>query len=137
MISPEVGGAATLTKMSRVAMLASVMVVLALVCRKKRALADVVVEAESAKAPLPFFLAAFALLVVASSIGWILEAVQTVGSTVLRACLAVSIAALSVETSLEKLVALGWRPIAPMAGGAIFAALYMLTVIFPSPVTFS
>jgi len=45
-------------------------------------------------------------------------------------CLVVSIAALGVKTSLEKLSKLGWRPIALFVFEALFILSWMLVALF-------
>jgi uncharacterized membrane protein YadS len=71
----------------------------------------------------------FAALAAANSLGWLPTAAVTLGSELSRWCLVVSIAALGVKTSLEKLAELGWRPIALLSGEAAFVAGYMLLVV--------
>ena len=128
-ISPEVGDAATLAKMFRVAMLMPVVVILALTFHAERKKS----ETPGAKTPiLPLFLVVFAALAGANSMGWLSHEVVTISSEVSRWCLVISIAALGVKTSLEKLAALGWKPIVLMSSEAIFVATYMLSVVFVS-----
>lgn len=127
MISPTVGDAAMLAKMFRVAMLMPVVMVLALVFHRGRKSAG---GAGSKTAILPLFLVAFAALAALNSFGWIPPAVTEVTSSLSRWCLVISIAALGVKTSLEKLAELGWKPIALLSGESIFVAAYMLSVVF-------
>lgn len=129
-ISPEVGNSATLAKMFRVAMLMPVVVVLAMVFRGER-------ERESGgsgkKPPLlPLFLVVFAALAAANSMGWLSQGVVEASSTLSRWCLVISIAALGLKTSLEKLAELGWKPIVLMSSEALFVAGYMLMVVYIS-----
>ncbi|WP_414635660.1 YeiH family protein [Aromatoleum sp.] len=129
-ISPEVGDAATLAKMFRVAMLMPVVVVLALVFHSERKRQN---GGEGKKTPiLPLFLVAFAGLAALNSLGFLSHDVVEASSTLSRWCLVISIAALGVKTSLEKLAALGWKPIALMSGEALFVAGYMLLVVYAS-----
>ena len=44
-------------------------------------------------------------------------------------CLVISIAALGVKTSLQKLSELGWRPIILLASEALFIAAWMLGMV--------
>lgn len=128
-ISPEVGDSATLAKMFRVAMLMPVVVILALTFHTERKNS----EGGGAKTPiLPLFLVAFAALATLNSMGWLPQEVIDVSSTVSRWCLVISISALGVKTSLEKLAELGWKPIALMSSEAIFVATYMLIIVFIS-----
>ena len=125
MISPQVGDAATLAKMFRVALLMPVVLALAVHAGRSRNSG-----AGSRNGPLmPVFLLVFAALAAANSLGWLPPGAVTLGSEFSRWCLVVSIAALGVKTSLEKLAELGWRPIALLAGEAVFVAGYMLLVV--------
>lgn len=129
-ISPDVGDAATLAKMFRVAMLMPVVVVLALLFHGARRKAN---GGSSKKTPiLPLFLVAFAALAALNSLGWLPHGVVEASSTLSRWCLVISISALGVKTSLEKLAELGWKPIVLMSGEALFVAGYMLLVVYLS-----
>ncbi|WP_211166677.1 putative sulfate exporter family transporter [Aromatoleum anaerobium] len=129
-ISPEVGDAATLAKMFRVAMLMPVVVVLALVFHGERKKAN---GGSSKKTPiLPLFLVAFAALATLNSLGLLSHGVVETSSTLSRWCLVISISALGVKTSLEKLAELGWKPIVLMSSEALFVAGYMLLVVYLS-----
>ena len=129
-ISPEVGDSATLSKMFRVAMLMPVVVIFALSFAKQRA---AVTEGSAGKPPLlPLFLVVFAVLAAINSLGWIPAPVVEAASTLSRWCLVISIAALGVKTSLEKLAELGWKPIALMSSEAAFVCIYMFTVVMVS-----
>lgn len=128
-ISPEVGDSATLAKMFRVAMLMPVVVILALSFHTQRKQSETV----GTKTPiLPLFLVVFAALAAINSMGWLPQEVIDISSTVSRWCLVISIAALGVKTSLEKLAALGWKPIVLMSSEALFVASYMLVVVLLS-----
>ena len=64
------------------------------------------------------------------SLGWIPAQVVEVSSDVSRWCLVISIAALGVKTSFEKLAALGWKPIVLLSSETLFIAFYMLAIVF-------
>ncbi|MEI8598578.1 putative sulfate exporter family transporter [Vibrio sp. M60_M31a] len=51
-------------------------------------------------------------------------------SEISKWCLVISIAALGVKTSFEKLFSLGWKPIILLLLNAMFIAVYMLMVIY-------
>ena len=87
--------------------------------------------AASARRPplLPFFLVMFVLLVTVNSLGLIPPAVQHVASDLSGWALVVSISALGIKTSFEKIAALGWRPIALMVAEALFVAAWMMMVV--------
>lgn len=88
-------------------------------------------SAASARRPplLPFFLVMFVLLVTVNSLGLIPLAVQHVASDLSGWALVVSISALGIKTSFEKIAALGWRPIALMVAEALFVAAWMMMVV--------
>ena len=88
-------------------------------------------SAASARRPplLPFFLLMFVLLVAVNSLGLIPPAVQHVASDLSGWALVVSISALGIKTSFEKIAALGWRPIALMVAEALFVAAWMMMVV--------
>lgn len=128
MISPEVGDAATLAKMFRVAMLMPVVVLLVFVFRKDR---EAHGEGEAAKQPIvPLFLLVFIGLIVINSLGLIPADVATLSSDVSKWCLVISIAALGVKTSFEKLSELGWKPVILLMSNAVFIAAYMLVIVY-------
>ena len=87
--------------------------------------------AASARRPplLPFFLVMFVLLVAVNSLGLSPPAVQHVASDLSGWALVVSISALGIKTSFEKIAALGWRPIALMVAEAPFVAAWMMMVV--------
>ena len=88
-------------------------------------------SAASARRPplLPFFLVMFVLLVAVNSLGLIPPAMQHVASDLSGWALVVSISALGIKTSFEKIAALGWRPIALMVAEALFVAAWMMMVV--------
>jgi uncharacterized integral membrane protein (TIGR00698 family) len=124
-ISPRAGDSATFVKLLRVAMLLPVVLVFSFVFR---ASAEGAVERQ----PLvPWFLVAFAALVVASSTGLLPAQAASSLSSVSRWCLVTAIAALGVKTSFEEFAGLGWRPAALMVGETLFlGALVFGTLLF-------
>jgi uncharacterized membrane protein YadS len=116
--------------MFRVAMLMPVVVILAFSFHSARQASE---SGAGAKTPiLPLFLVVFALLAAANSMGWLPAQAVAISTEVSRWCLVISISALGVKTSLEKLAELGWQPIALMTSEAMFVAGYMLLVVFLS-----
>jgi len=135
MISSEVGDAATLAKMFRVAMLMPVVMFLVFFFRDAR---NQSAEAEGKKQPLvPGFLLVFIGLVVLNSMGLLSSEMVAVSSDISKWCLVISIAALGMKTSFEKLAKLGWRPVILFFANTTFIAGYMLMVIYLSRVTAS
>ena len=126
-LSPEVAQSATLVKMFRVAMLVPVVLCVALAFRAPAHAAGQ--PRPRGPALLPGFLMAFIALVVANSLGAIPVPLQSAAAGVSAWALVVAIAALGVKTSFEKIVRLGWRPIALLVSETLFIALFMLLAV--------
>lgn len=122
-VSPAVAQSATLAKMFRVALLVPVVLVVALAFRARNGRTG---NGHRQGGLLPGFLLAFIALVIANSQGWIAAPVQDVAGAVSAWALVIAIAALGVKTSFEKIVQLGWRPIALLVSETLFIALFML-----------
>jgi uncharacterized integral membrane protein (TIGR00698 family) len=108
MISPETGDVATYVKLLRVAMLLPAVFTIAFVLARTGA------QRTGTQPVLPGFLIAFALLVVANSIGLIPHVLIDLANDVSRWCLVTAIAALGMKTSFKELFAAGWRPLGLM-----------------------
>jgi uncharacterized integral membrane protein (TIGR00698 family) len=123
-ISPQAGDNATFVKLLRVAMLLPVVLGFSLVFHAR--------AKGAARQPLvPWFLIAFAALVVASSFGLLPSQAVSSISSVSRWCLVTAIAALGVKTSFAEFASLGWRPVALLIGETLFlAALVFGTLLF-------
>jgi uncharacterized membrane protein YadS len=121
--SVAAGDAATLVKLFRVMLLVPVVLLIGMAMRRRS-------EETSAPRALPLFLVAFILLLVANSAGLVPAAAADALSQVSRWCLIVAIAALGVKTSLQQFAALGWRPIALMAGETVFLAALVLVALW-------
>ena len=127
-ISRETGDAATLVKLMRVAMLLPVIVVAVMITRL--GLGDVKGEGSDARPPLlPWFVVAFAVLVVINSLGWIPQPAIAFGNDVSRWCLVAAIAGIGMKTQLSELVTVGIKPIVLMVGETIFLALLVLLAL--------
>jgi uncharacterized integral membrane protein (TIGR00698 family) len=111
-LSPEAGDAATITKLMRVAFLLPVLLVISASLRARLgspAQADAV---PLPKTPLlPWFIIAFAALMLLNSTGWVPAPVQTGASDLSQAFLVLAIAAVGLKTSLKDVTQLGWRPV--------------------------
>lgn len=129
-ISPEVARSASLAKMFRVAMLVPVVLVMAMLFRNE-VMAAAAAGGRTAKRPtlLPFFLVAFIVLVIVNSLGWVPVPAQTLAADLSAWALVISISALGVKTSFEKIAALGWRPIALLVSETLFVAVFMTIVV--------
>ena len=119
-MSHETGDVATMVKLMRVAMLLPVIVLAAGITRAK--------GAEGAARPplLPWFAAAFAVLVAINSTGWIAKPVQDLGNDVSRWFLVAAIAGIGMKTRLKEVAGVGIKPIVLMVGETVFLALLVL-----------
>jgi uncharacterized integral membrane protein (TIGR00698 family) len=121
--STETGDAATIVKLLRVAMLLPACLAIGLALHVRGA------AAAHAAPVLPWFAAAFALLVVINSLGWVPGLVVEAGSTISRACLVMAIAAIGMKTSLKSLVDMGFRPVLLVVVETLVLAAMVLGVI--------
>jgi uncharacterized integral membrane protein (TIGR00698 family) len=122
-LSPETGDTATIVKLLRVAMLlpACLVIGLALHVGGRKA---------ARSAPLlPWFAVAFALLVVAGSVGFIPAAVAKAGNELSRWCLVTAIAAIGMKTSLRSLVDMGLKPVMLVVLETVFLAVLVLIFV--------
>ena len=128
-LSQETGDTATLVKLLRVAMLVPVIALAAWVSRVAIA-RDSGQTSGAVKAPLlPWFAIGFIALVAIHSSGALPPAVVQGGMQLSLACLVSSMAAIGVRTHLREIVAVGWRPVALMAGETLFLALLFVIAI--------
>jgi uncharacterized integral membrane protein (TIGR00698 family) len=128
-ISPDVADFATLSKMFRVAMLMPVVVVFAMLFRHSRAAASPGTSVKLSQVTPVFLLVFIGLAVLNNTVSLPKEAVSTL-TNLSGWCLVVSIAALGVKTSLDKLSKLGWRPIALFVFEALFILGWMVVALF-------
>ena len=111
-MSPEAGDAATITKLMRVAFLLPVLLVISASLRTRVASRTQVADVPVPKTPLlPWFIIAFAALMLLNSTGWLPALVQTGASDLSQAFLVLAIAAVGLKTSLKDVTQLGWRPV--------------------------
>jgi uncharacterized integral membrane protein (TIGR00698 family) len=124
-ISPEAGDTATVVKLMRVAMLLPVIIAIGLWGRSK---ADL--DRHEHPPLLPWFVAAFAALVVVNSLVPIPEFIREGGNTASRWCLVAAISALGVKTHFSEIVEIGWKPVVLMVLETAFIAALVLLVIW-------
>lgn len=121
-ISSEVGDAAVLTKLLRVALLLPVVMAITLVVRHRLR-----GEVQNSGDPLlPPFLLAFVALVVIGSLGFIPASVGTALNGTARACLVIAIAAVGLKTSPLEMKKVGARAFALLAAETVFLASLVL-----------
>lgn len=115
-MSRETGDVATVVKLMRVAMLLPVILCAAMITRAQGG------DSEAHPRPplLPWFAVAFVVVAAINSVGWIGEGLQTFGNEMSRACLAIAISAIGMNTQLKEILAVGFKPIALMVGEAVF-----------------
>ena len=116
-MSRETGDVATIVKLMRVAMLLPVIICAAMITRAQSG------SRAGPRPPLlPWFAVAFVVVAAVNSVGWIGQSVQAFGNELSRACLAVSMSAIGMNTQLKEILAVGFKPIALMVGEAVFLA---------------
>jgi uncharacterized integral membrane protein (TIGR00698 family) len=121
LVSNHTGDIATVVKLTRVACLVPVVLVLCVLFHTRAR------STEFDLPPLvPVFLIGFVLIMVANTYGLIAPAALTHINALSRACLVTAIAALGVKTSLQALGQLGWRPVALLVGETVWIALLVL-----------
>ncbi len=123
-ISEETGTIATFTKLLRVALLLPVVFAFTLVFRGAAS------KQSGAQPPLPWFLIAFAVLVLITSTGIIPAPVLEAAKNTSRWCLVIAIAALGMKTTLKSVAAVGPRAIALLVGETVFLLLLVLALIW-------
>jgi len=124
-ISPEAGDTATVVKLMRVAMLLPVIVTVGLWARRRGG------HGEGERPPLlPWFVTAFAALVVVNSLVPLSELVRETGNVASRACLVAAISALGIKTHFQEIVEIGWKPVVLMVLETLFIAGLALLAIW-------
>jgi uncharacterized integral membrane protein (TIGR00698 family) len=119
-MSKATGDTATVVKLMRVAMLLPVITLTVMLMHSGPA-------AEGKKPPLlPWFAAAFAVLVLVNSLGWIPRQVAATGSTFSGWCLVAAIAAIGAKTQVRQLLSVGLKPIVLMVGETVLMAVIVL-----------
>ena len=124
-ISPEAGNVATVIKLSRVALLAPVLMLLPLVIGKDP-------DSKGSTGLIPWFLVGFAALVAVSSLVDIPKTVIDICSTGATASLLLAIVATGIRSPMQQLLEQGWRMAMPVIiatlsslGLAIIAAMLL------------
>ena len=124
-ISPEAGDTATVVKLMRVAMLLPVIVAVGLWARRRGG------HGEGERPPLlPWFVTAFAVLVVINSVVPIPEFMREAGNSASRWCLVAAISALGIKTHFSEIVEIGWKPVVLMILETLFIAGLALVAIW-------
>lgn len=99
------GEAGTVSKLARVLLLAPMVLLLPLLSARDPG------ATPQGRAPVPWFVFGFLLLVIASTLGWIPEASKPMLAWATQLLLALSLAAVGLETNFRGIIAHGWRPL--------------------------
>lgn len=103
--SVDTGDTATIVKLMRVAMLVPTVVVISFMSRRHHA------EGARRPPPVPWFIIAFAVLMLINSTGWVPLQIQNLASAISRWCLVIAISAIGMKTSLKALYKMGHKPV--------------------------
>jgi uncharacterized integral membrane protein (TIGR00698 family) len=111
-VSETAGDSAVIVKLFRVFLLLPVVLIIGAAFAGKEA-------GSRAKVPVPVFALVFLALVAVNSLGLVPGIAKTIGGEASRWFLLLAIAALGLDTSLKRMVALGWRPVAVVTGATL------------------
>jgi uncharacterized integral membrane protein (TIGR00698 family) len=121
----DAGEFATVSKLTRVLMLAPLVLLLAALAR--RALSAV---ASDARTPTPWFVYVFIALVLLASSGGVPDGILDAARWASQSLLALALAAVGLCTDLRSIVARGWRPFALGGLAAAFIGILALVLVF-------
>lgn len=121
MMGRDAADTAAIVKLSRVALLAPVVMLIAVSYRRQ------LPPDARAKVPvLPGFMIGFLVLVVLASIGVISPAQADAAGTTSKWLLMIAIAAAGIKTNIADLRKLGWQPVVVLAAESVFLAVLVL-----------
>jgi len=124
-ISTDAGETATLVKLFRVALLAPVVLITALIIQR-----DIKIQPGETRPPLlPGFVLVFIILAVISSAGWVPTKLADWLAQVSRWLLVIAIAAVGMKTNLKHVLAVGGTAIGLIVVETLFLAVFMLVGI--------
>jgi uncharacterized integral membrane protein (TIGR00698 family) len=121
----EAGEFATVSKLTRVLMLAPLVLLLAALARRSAGTA-----AAAGKAPTPWFVYGFIALVLLASSGAVPDPLVDASRLASQSLLALALAAVGLCTDLRSIVARGWRPFALGGLASAFIGLLALLLVF-------
>lgn len=110
----EAGAMATLVKLTRVVFLLPVVLVVRRTARGNPA------NPTAGRVPVPWFVAAFALVALAANAGWIPAVIADPLRPLGAVLMSLAMAALGLQSPLRDLLALGWRPLLLATGATVF-----------------
>jgi uncharacterized integral membrane protein (TIGR00698 family) len=123
----QAGEFGTIAKLSRVAMLAPMVIALGLMANRHNRKAGR--HAAAGRAPMPWFVLGFVALVGVNSVVTIPPEARSVIVTVTTVLLSMALAAMGLETDIGKLRAKGLRPLALGAAAFLFIAAFSLMLV--------
>ncbi len=118
----------TIAKLSRVMLLAPVVITLGLMAARRSSLRPHEAPSAAAKAPMPWFLVGFIALVAVNSVIVVPPDLKHVLVPVTTFLLSVSLAAMGLETDISKLKAKGLKPLMRGAALSLFIAGFSLAL---------
>jgi uncharacterized integral membrane protein (TIGR00698 family) len=126
--SPQAGEAGTVAKLSRVMMLAPMVMALGLIAARRRgpAAAD---KARAPRAPLPWFVLGFVALVIVNSVAPVPAEARAAAGLATTVLLSMALAALGLEADIAKLRAKGVRPLLLGGLATLFIAGFGLVLV--------
>lgn len=123
LMSPDTGDMAVYVKLLRVALLLPICLLFGIASSWRRR------GSGEGRLPIPYFLFAFALLVVMNSLGWIPHGAAD-GMTAISQCfLGMAIVALGAKTSFRALVQTGWKPMLLIVVETLWIGAFILAAI--------
>jgi uncharacterized integral membrane protein (TIGR00698 family) len=124
----EAGDFGTIAKLSRVTLLAPVVLALGWFASRRRAAHHHAGPRKAA--PMPWFVLGFVALILVNSLDILPAAVKTGSVPVTTFLLSIALAAMGLETDLRKLAAKGLRPLALGASAWLFISAFSLGLIY-------
>ncbi|MEZ5939220.1 MAG: YeiH family protein [Hyphomonadaceae bacterium] len=124
---PVAGETATVAKLTRVMMLAPLVIGLGVVASRRAAHAPG--GTKRAAPPMPWFVLGFIAMMVLNSAVHIPASVKSVTTPATAFLLSMALAAMGLETDFRKLKAEGWKPLALAAIAWIFISVFSLALI--------
>lgn len=125
MVSGTAGDTATVTKLLRVAMLAPMVLVIAMLFRRESGQRTEPVSWWR-RLPVPLFLLGFIVIAGLNSLGLLSTPVAEGATEVSRWCLICAIAAIGMKTDLREMARVGWLAVALMVAETVFMAAIVL-----------
>ncbi len=121
----------TIAKLNRVILLAPLVLALGFAATRRARAAGA--DGHVAAPPVPWFILGFLVMIVINSLGILPPTVNATVAPVTTVLLAISLAAMGLETDVRKLKARGWRPLALGTLAWLFVSSLSFVLIWLSP----